>query len=96
VAAGVAAGRGDHIAAPAPPVHMGQPIGLDIAQAGEGQIEMPATPTGADQRPGTRQPMGGGQLADGPLAGRASTSRTSKRHPVARPMLAWGGGSTKP
>jgi hypothetical protein len=32
---------------------------------------MPAAATGADQRPRTRQPMGGGQLADGLFAGRA-------------------------
>jgi hypothetical protein len=44
---------------------------VDVAQAGRGQIEMPPASTGADQRPRTRQAMGGGQLADGSLAGGA-------------------------
>jgi hypothetical protein len=45
-----------------------QASGVDVAQAGRGQIEMPAAATGADQRPRTCQAMGGGQLADGSLA----------------------------
>jgi hypothetical protein len=68
VAAGVAAGRGHHITAPAPPVHLRQADRADVAQAGRGQIEMPATPTSADQRPRTRQAMLGGQFPDRGLA----------------------------
>jgi hypothetical protein len=44
---------------------------VDVAQAGRGQIEMPAAATGADQRPRTGQAMGGGQLPDGVGAGGA-------------------------
>jgi hypothetical protein len=51
VAGGVAAGWGDHIAALAPPVHMRQALRLDVPKAGDGQVEVPTTPTGADQRP---------------------------------------------
>jgi hypothetical protein len=69
VAGGVAAGRGDHIATPAPPVHLLQAPRVDVAQAGRGQIEMPATPASPNQRPRTCQAIGGGQLTDGSLAG---------------------------
>jgi hypothetical protein len=51
VAGGMTAGWCDHIAAPAPPVHMLQVGWVDVAQAGRDQIEVPATPTGTDQRP---------------------------------------------
>ena len=64
VARGVAAGWGDHIAASAPPIHMHQPGRVDVAEAGGGQVEVPATPAGADQRPRTVQAVGGGQLLD--------------------------------
>jgi hypothetical protein len=59
VAGAMPAGWGHHIAAPAPPVHLLEVAGTDVAQAGRGQIEMPPTSTGADQRPRTRQAMGG-------------------------------------
>src|SRR4029450_9770552 len=48
VAAWVAAGWGAHIAPQPPPVHMVQAPGVDVAQAGRGQIQMPAAATGAD------------------------------------------------
>ena len=51
VAGGVAAGWGDHIAATASPVHMRKAGRTDVAQAGGGQVEMPAAPAGVDQRP---------------------------------------------
>ena len=64
VAAGVAAGWGDHIATPAPPIHMLQPVRTDVAQAAGGPVVVPATPAGADQRPGALQAMGGRQRPD--------------------------------
>jgi hypothetical protein len=57
VAAGVAAGWGDHIAATAPPIHMLEVAELNVAEAGWGNVVMPAAPTGADQRPGAAQAM---------------------------------------
>jgi hypothetical protein len=71
VAAGVAAGWGDHIAATPAPVHMLQPMWMDVAQAGGGQIEVPAATAGADQRPRALQAIGGGQFPDGVGAGGA-------------------------
>jgi hypothetical protein len=41
VAGGVAAGWGDDIAAPAPPIHPLEVAGTDVAQAGRGEIVMP-------------------------------------------------------
>jgi hypothetical protein len=41
VAGGVAAGWGDHIATPAPPVHMREILGVEVAQAGGGQVDAP-------------------------------------------------------
>ena len=40
-AGGMTAGWGDHIATPAPPVHMGQAPRLDVAQVGGGQVDAP-------------------------------------------------------
>src|SRR5829696_8591956 len=68
MAAGVAAGWGNHIATPAPPIHMLQAPRVDVAQTSRGQVEMPPAATGADQRPRTHQAMDGGQPADGSLA----------------------------
>jgi hypothetical protein len=48
VAGAVAAGWGDDIAAAAPPVHLLEVAGTDVAQAGRGQIEMPTAATGLD------------------------------------------------
>jgi hypothetical protein len=67
----VAAGWGDHIAAPAPPIHMPQANRVDVAQAGGSQVIVPATPTSADQRSQALQAMGGRQLSDGLGAGGA-------------------------
>jgi len=67
----VAAGWGDHIATVAAPVHMVQPSRLDVAEAGGGEVVVPAPAAGPDQRPGADQAMGGGQGPDGVDAGRA-------------------------
>jgi hypothetical protein len=56
---------GDHIAATTPPVHIGQALRLDVAEAGWGQVVVPAAPAGPDQRPKAVQATGGGQLLDG-------------------------------
>ena len=45
--------------------------GTDIAEAGRGQVEVPTTPTGPDQRPGAHQPIGGCERSDGLSAGGA-------------------------
>ena len=45
--------------------HASKPCGPGVAEAGGGQVVVPATPTGADQRPRTLQAMGGGQRLDG-------------------------------
>ena len=71
VAGGVAAGWGDHIAAPAPPVHMLQARRVDVAQAGGGQVVVPATPAGADQRPRALPGHGRRPAPDGLGAGGA-------------------------
>jgi hypothetical protein len=54
---GMAAGWGDYIAAPTPPIHMLQVGRAGVAQAGWDQIEMPTTAAGADQRPRALQAM---------------------------------------
>jgi hypothetical protein len=41
VAGGMTAGWCDHIAAPAPPVHMLQSHGMGVAEAGRGQVDAP-------------------------------------------------------
>jgi hypothetical protein len=45
--------------------------GMSVAEAGGGQVEVPTTPAGADQRPGANQAMGGRQGPDGLGAGGA-------------------------
>jgi hypothetical protein len=49
-AGGVTAGWGDHIAAPAAPVHVLEVSGVNVAEAGRGQVEVPAASAGAHQR----------------------------------------------
>jgi hypothetical protein len=44
---------------------------MSVAEAGRGQVEVPTTPTGADQRPRTLEAMGGRQGPDGLGAGGA-------------------------
>jgi hypothetical protein len=53
------------MAAPAPPIHTPQPLRLGVAEAGGGQVVVPATPAGTDQRPGALQAMSGGEFSDG-------------------------------
>ena len=61
----MAAWRGDHIPAAAAPVHMLQPGGVGVAEAGGGQVVVPAAPAGAHQRPRTLQAMLGRERPDG-------------------------------
>jgi hypothetical protein len=67
----MAAGWGDDITAMAPPVHLLEVAGADVAQAGWGQIVMPAAATGPDQRAGAVEGMLAGESADGLGAGGA-------------------------
>jgi hypothetical protein len=64
VAGAVAAGWGDHIAAPAPPVHLLEVAGTDVAQAGRSQVIVPTAATGPDQRPRALQVIVAGEGAD--------------------------------
>ena len=61
---GVAAGWGDHIATPAPPIHILKIPRLNVAEAGGDQVVVPATSAGPHQRPRTVQTVGGGQGAE--------------------------------
>ena len=94
VAGGMTAGRGDHIATTAPPVHPLQALGVDVAETGGSQV-------GVDPVSWTPERLraSGPELCRPCLAASSwmawapagpSTSKTSKVWPVVRPMLAWG------
>jgi len=71
VAGGVAAGWGDHITIPAPPIHVLEVPGMRVAEAGRVKVVVPAISAGPDQRPAALQAMSGRQLLDGLGAGGA-------------------------
>jgi hypothetical protein len=71
VASRVAAGWGEYIAAAAPPVHLLQVAGTDVAQPGRSQVIVPAATAGPDQRPRAVEGMLAGEGADGLGAGGA-------------------------